>query len=436
MATFSLGNVPSPITQASRLAQLQELQNPNLALQRQIQQAVQLQQIQQQSPEAQLALQLRQAQLNSALENQAIQQQQQAFELQRQPIILDQLRAQLRATQDPLIAEENKFNAAIRAAALDPSSGVRLAGVGAPPTGEIEPIFTPKGAESPYVLDPSRVTRKGTPFQSVGLTTTPQGVTQGVVFNPAKGDFETRDLPTGVTDIRAKVTAPPKAGKAAGGLTANQQSNLRLRGGRSLVDINEYTDPETGVVNWDLYASEVGKAEGNTLHANNLIKNARASVKTTLDEKNLQIYGNRMAQANTDFDKLTQTGFDPTSLGREGLLGGWSPNLLKSDERQQYEQAERNFINSTLRRESGAVITDDEFANARRQYFPQPGDGEGVLTQKAANRKLVVDEFQRLGGQAAPSGSTSQPQSTQSGTSIQRNKGESTADYLKRKYNR
>lgn len=95
MATFSLGNVPSPINQALRLAQLREAQNPNLALDRQLQQAVQLQQLQQQSPEAQLALQVRQAQLNSALQNQAFQQQQQAFELQRQPQILEQLRQQL-----------------------------------------------------------------------------------------------------------------------------------------------------------------------------------------------------------------------------------------------------------------------------------------------------------------------------------------------------
>lgn len=434
MATFSLGNVPSPINQALRLAQLREAQNPNLALERQLQQAIQLQQLQQQSPEGQLALQQRQAQLNSALESQAAQQQQQAFELQRQPLILEQLKAQLQRAQDPLFDEENRFNAAVRTAVLDPNSGVRLAGAGAPPAGEIEPLISPKGVESAYVLDLARAKKKGSPFQSVGLTTTPGGVTQGVVFDPTKGDFETRDLPTGVTDIRAKVTAPPKAGKAAGGLTANQQSNLRLRGARSFVDINEYTDPETGVVDWNLYTTKVGEAEGNTLHANNLIKNARASVKTTLDEKNLQIYGNRMAQANTDFDRLTRTGFDPTSLGREGLLGGWSPNLLKTDERQQYEQAERNFINSTLRRESGAVITDDEFLNARRQYFPQPGDGEGTLTQKAANRKLVVDEFIRLGGQSSDTGAGSQTQSTQSG--IQRNKGESTADYLKRKYNR
>lgn len=109
MATFSLGNVASPINQAMRLAQLQEAQNPNLALEREIQRAVQLQQIQQQSPEGQLALQLRQAQLNSAL-------QQQAFQQQQQPLILEQLRQQL----DPNWA----FKKQLELKAADPASGV------------------------------------------------------------------------------------------------------------------------------------------------------------------------------------------------------------------------------------------------------------------------------------------------------------------------
>lgn len=147
MATFSLGNVPSPIQQATRLAQLRELQNPNLALERQIQQAVELQRIQQQSPEGQLALQLKQAQLESAL-------QQQAFQQQQQPLVLDQLRAQLKGLQNPNIALEKDFNEQLIKSSFDPRSGVRRAGVGAPPTGEIEPIFNPvTGAETPFVRD-------------------------------------------------------------------------------------------------------------------------------------------------------------------------------------------------------------------------------------------------------------------------------------------
>ena len=43
-----------------------------------------------------------------------------------------------------------------------------------------------------------------------------------------------------------------------------------------------------------------------------------------------------------------------------------------------------------MRRESGAAIAQSEFSTARKQYFPQPGDSEKVLAQKAANRALVI----------------------------------------------
>lgn len=101
MATFDLGNVPSPIAQQMRLAQLREAQNPNLALQRQIQQAVELQRIQQQSPEGQLALKIQEAQLNSALQNQDFRQQQQGLQLEamRRAIPTDLESALRQATQ-------------------------------------------------------------------------------------------------------------------------------------------------------------------------------------------------------------------------------------------------------------------------------------------------------------------------------------------------
>ena len=65
---------------------------------------------------------------------------------------------------------------------------------------------------------------------------------------------------------------------------------------------------------------------------------------------------------------------------------GFIPTGMKGDRRQQFEQAERNLINALLRRESGAVISDEEFANARQQYIPQPGDSAATLEQKKLNR--------------------------------------------------
>lgn len=68
-------------------------------------------------------------------------------------------------------------------------------------------------------------------------------------------------------------------------------------------------------------------------------------------------------------------------------------NYLTSGNFQQYDQAQRDFVNAVLRRESGAAISESEFQNARKQYFPQPGDGKEVLDQKARNRQLAVQSL-------------------------------------------
>jgi hypothetical protein len=74
------------------------------------------------------------------------------------------------------------------------------------------------------------------------------------------------------------------------------------------------------------------------------------------------------------------------------VLGG--PNASQ----QKAEQAQRNFVNAILRQESGAVISPSEFDNAKKQYFPQPGDTPEVIAQKAANRKTAINGLSRSAG--------------------------------------
>jgi hypothetical protein len=76
-------------------------------------------------------------------------------------------------------------------------------------------------------------------------------------------------------------------------------------------------------------------------------------------------------------------------------------NYAKSDDAQKFDQAKRNFINAVLRRESGAVISPEEFANANQQYFPQPGDGADVVAQKKKNREDAITGFEISSGPAA-----------------------------------
>lgn len=84
-----------------------------------------------------------------------------------------------------------------------------------------------------------------------------------------------------------------------------------------------------------------------------------------------------------------------------GSVEFWKPNFLKSAERQQFEQASRAFVNSVLRRESGATLTDPEFINKSQELIPQPGDKTEVLEQKARAREAAVRSIQDAGGLAS-----------------------------------
>jgi len=75
------------------------------------------------------------------------------------------------------------------------------------------------------------------------------------------------------------------------------------------------------------------------------------------------------------------------------FVGGLSP------EQQQNAQARKNFISAVLRKESGAAISNQEYANEEKKYFPQMGDTAAVIKQKQDARNAAV---QALTIQAGP----------------------------------
>jgi hypothetical protein len=129
-------------------------------------------------------------------------------------------------------------------------------------------------------------------------------------------------------------------------------------------------------------------------------------VQMTEGQSNAALYADRMREADAIIAANEKAGMSVGGKALEVLPGGVG-NFLQSDAYQLFEQARRNFINAVLRRESGAVIADTEFANAEKQYFPRPGDSEAVLKQKAANRRSAIEGIARAAGpaykpQAAP----------------------------------
>lgn len=131
------------------------------------------------------------------------------------------------------------------------------------------------------------------------------------------------------------------------------------------------------------------------------------------------LFGSRMRESDKILQEL-EGKYSPMAvnakMGAEkmtgiGGLAGAVGNALLSEEGQRAEQAQRDFVNAVLRRESGAVISDQEFANAQKQYFPQPNDSKPVLEQKRRNRQMAIQglEAEVPGGlkMGAPSGGAS-----------------------------
>lgn len=115
----------------------------------------------------------------------------------------------------------------------------------------------------------------------------------------------------------------------------------------------------------------------------------------TEGQANAALYADRMRAAEKIILENQKAGLSVGGKALEFLPGG---NLLQSEGYQLYEQARRDFINAVLRRESGAVISEQEFANAERQYFPRPGDTEAVLKQKTENRRIALEGISRAAG--------------------------------------
>lgn len=81
-------------------------------------------------------------------------------------------------------------------------------------------------------------------------------------------------------------------------------------------------------------------------------------------------------------------------------FGQVAPNVLKGQDRQLYEQAQKAFTQAKLRKESGAAISQAEYDQDAKTYFVQPGDPPAVVAQKRAARQAVLDGLKFQSGPA------------------------------------
>jgi len=131
---------------------------------------------------------------------------------------------------------------------------------------------------------------------------------------------------------------------------------------------------------------------------------ADKSINPTEQQANAFTFSNRMEKSDAILNNLDGK-YNPLTIsaktsgiasnipGAQTLI-----NMKMSPNDQKAEQAQRDFVNAVLRRESGAAISQSEFDNARIQYFPQTGDSPEVKAQKATNRKTAIEGIKKASG--------------------------------------
>ncbi len=86
---------------------------------------------------------------------------------------------------------------------------------------------------------------------------------------------------------------------------------------------------------------------------------------------------------------------------RSRYIPNWAtPDLLKGDQRRQYEQAADQFSENYGRFVSGGAITPQERNGWKDIFYPKPGDNEATVAQKTNARRLAIENINRASGQA------------------------------------
>jgi hypothetical protein len=167
-------------------------------------------------------------------------------------------------------------------------------------------------------------------------------------------------------------------------------------------------DQATAQQDWDNYQKGVQYQGGGVPATSGGIKSdtQRLAEKQAIENENKPLaegeksslnFATRMVEANDNFNSI-EGKYSPEKLNlavytQDTPVLGKGVNATLTPEEGSALQAKRQFINSVLRKESGAAIGIDEFKGADLQYFPQPGDSDKVIKQKEQARKTAIQGF-------------------------------------------
>jgi hypothetical protein len=102
-------------------------------------------------------------------------------------------------------------------------------------------------------------------------------------------------------------------------------------------------------------------------------------------------YAYRMNGANDTMNNLAAQGIvKPTAQILISEQNGVARLIARNPKDAQFAQAAQEWIMAKLRKESGAAIGAQELQNDLHTYFPEPGDSDALVHQKAASRRRTM----------------------------------------------
>ena len=84
------------------------------------------------------------------------------------------------------------------------------------------------------------------------------------------------------------------------------------------------------------------------------------------------------------------------------FVGEYARNTLNPAERQRVEAAQLDILDAALTLGTGAAYTREQLEGYRKSYFPQLGDAESTVADKAARLNNVIEAARIAAGRAAP----------------------------------
>lgn len=171
----------------------------------------------------------------------------------------------------------------------------------------------------------------------------------------------------------------PDANARLSAQTAANGQQIQREGQQITVRGQDMTDARTRELN-------AARVEENRLKRESIPEKA-----LTEGQSKALLFGSRMREADQVLNTLAAEGTNTSTPGSRAPLIGGVITAMSSGNKQMLDQAKRDFMSAVLRRESGAAISEGEYSNADKQYFPQIGDSKAVMEQKAKNRQLAIN---------------------------------------------